>query len=444
MANRIPPAFRRNALLFRFEILVAIVIPLTLGAALALLGRGRGTLLAALYKWLTISAGTDSWMPLNRAVEQFNAGKAIYASLFFQEHTKFQYPPSSVVIFAYLKDLGIAEPAGLNLLNWWLVAGNAMLVAFLGIAMARNSAKPAIREHSLLLGLLSLLACLLSYPVMRAYALGQAQVWINFLFAGACLCWYYGKKSIAGAAIGLICLIKPQFGLFLIWALVARQWQFILGWVAIFAPVTSISLAMFGIGEHIDYLQVLSALSRSGESYFANQSLNGLLNRLLDNGPVLDWDGNAYPPVLPFVRWSTLLFSILLVGAVLLRQVKRHADLADFQLAALAFTMASPIAWEHHYGILPAIFVTSYFMLQAQEGSRVVRRTGILLALAFVLSEVSLGKWSGIAAAPWNLLYSYNFLGAALLAWILYSSGSPSVRRPAPIPVTGAVELFHE
>lgn len=431
MADRRSSGFRRNILLFRFEILVAAVIPLMLGAALALLDRGRGTLLAALYKWVTMSAGTDSWMPLNRAVEQFNAGKAIYQPLFFQEHLKFQYPPSSVIIFSYLKDLGITEPAVLNLLNWCLVAGNAVLVAILGAAMARNSAKPAIRESPLLLGLLSLLVCLLSYPIMRAYALGQAQVWINFLFAGACLCWYCGKKPIAGVAIGLICLIKPQFGLFLVWALVARQWQFILGWMAVFVPATIISLAKFGIGEHIAYLQVLSALSKSGESYFANQSLNGLLNRLLDNGPVLDWDGNAFPPVLPFVRWTTLLFSILLVGAVLLRQVNRRADLADFQLAALAFTMASPIAWEHHYGILPPIFLTSYFMLQAPESSRTLSRSSILLALAFVLSEVSLGKWNGIAAAPWNLLYSYNFFGAALLAWILCSSGSSSVSRPA-------------
>jgi hypothetical protein len=435
MANRISPGFRRTVLLFRFEILTAIVIPLTLAAALALLGDGRSTLLAAVYKWSTMSAGMDSWMPLNRAVEQFNAGKAIYGPLFFQEHIKFQYPLSCVVVFTYLKDLGITEPAVLNLLNWWLVAGNAVLVGILGAASARNSAKPAIREHSLLLGLLSLLVCLVSYPVMRAYALGQAQVWINFLFAGACLCWYYGRRTIAGTVIGLICLIKPQFGLFLIWALLARQWQFILGWGAIFVPGTIISLAMFGMGEHIAYLQVLSALSKSGESFFANQSLNGLLNRLLDNGPVLTWEPNAFPPVLPFVRWTTLLFSILLVGAVLIRQVNRHAGLADFQLAALAFTMASPIAWEHHYGILPAIFVSSYFMLQARGDGPTVRRTGILLALAFVLSEVGLGKWSGIAAAPWNLLYSYNFFGAALLAWILYSSGSPSVSRPAPDPL---------
>ena len=74
MADRCSSGFRRNVLLFRFEILVAAVIPLMLGAALALLDRGRGTLLAALYKWVTMSAGTDSWMPLNRAVEQFNAG----------------------------------------------------------------------------------------------------------------------------------------------------------------------------------------------------------------------------------------------------------------------------------------------------------------------------------------------------------------------------------
>ena len=35
------------------------------------------------------------------------------------------------------------------------------------------------------------------------------------------------------------------------------------------------------LGYHIDYLRVLSYMAERGEAYFPNQSVNGLLNRLM-------------------------------------------------------------------------------------------------------------------------------------------------------------------
>jgi hypothetical protein len=412
--------FWRRVLFFRCEIFTVVAVPV--GWILFLLLSGKGSSVFAIGSWWTMSAGTDSWMPLNKALEQMAAGESIYGPLFFEEHIKFQYPPSCILIFSWLKDLGIGHLAMLNRLNWWFVAGNALLVAVLGVTMAKDSGNETIRRNWLFLGCLSLLACLLSYPVLRGYALGQVQVWINFLFALACVCWNFGKKSIAGAAIGLICLIKPQFCLFLLWGLIAGQRGFLLGWMAIFIPVTIASLAIFGIGEHVEYLRVLSALSQTGESYYANQSVNGMLNRLLENGPVLKWEGNSFPPVNSFVRWSTLLSSVLIVGAVFVRQLNRRASLGDFQLAALAFTLASPIAWEHHYGIMPAIFVCSYFSFRSLEDRRMIQHTGVFLALSFLLSQVSLINWGGISAAPWNLLYSHHLFGVGILFFIMFYS----------------------
>jgi alpha-1,2-mannosyltransferase len=49
--------------------------------------------------------------------------------------------------------------------------------------------------------------------------LGQIQSWLNCLFAASVLAYGLGRKGIAGFLIGLICLIKPQLSLFLIWVL---------------------------------------------------------------------------------------------------------------------------------------------------------------------------------------------------------------------------------
>ena len=63
-------------------------------------------------------------------------------------------------------------------------------------------------------------------------------------------------------------------------------------------------------------------------------------------------------PVLPFVfaragrPFLTNGLPMLIGMALFWNFRKQQANVADFCLAALSFTMASPIAWEHHYGIL--------------------------------------------------------------------------------------------
>src|SRR5215831_16093425 len=90
------------------------------------------------------------------------------------------------------------------------------------------------------------------YPVVKAFTLGQIQVWINALFALALLAWMLGWKASSGVSIGLICLIKPHYGLFLVWVSVRGEWRFVVGCVSAGCVGLVASLAAFGIADHLD------------------------------------------------------------------------------------------------------------------------------------------------------------------------------------------------
>ena len=54
--------------------------------------------------------------------------------------------------------------------------------------------------------------------MIKAYTLGQIQVWLDVLFAIAVWARLRGSTVITGVALGLACLIKPQLAPVLIWA----------------------------------------------------------------------------------------------------------------------------------------------------------------------------------------------------------------------------------
>ena len=84
------------------------------------------------------------------------------------------------------------------------------------------------------------------------------------------------------------------------------------------------SVSIFGLQPHLEYLRVLRFIARRGESFYPNQSLNGLLNRLLGNGASVVWM-DAFPPVHPVVYAGTLIAGVVLLSWALLGRSRRAA-----------------------------------------------------------------------------------------------------------------------
>lgn len=390
--------------------------------------------------WVLAKQGTDSWYPMAAAFDYFHRHPdgRIYQQVFFVDGIKFQYPLSSLLIHQALWLIGITpSDALLNGVNWWLIPANVGAVGAFGFLLAKRS--PDYAQYRSAIAVVAAIGALFFFPVVDAFYMGQVQVWINALFPLAAIAWLSNRKGLAGALIGLMCLLKPQFGLFLLWGIMRREWRFIAYWAAIVVPGLGLSMMVFGLQNHLDYISVLRALSRSGEAFIDNQSFNGLLNRLLATADpansiiVADVDPNAcslrsfrinsrLPPFNLTVYAGTLLSSAAMIGLALLlpRRSSGGSSLLDFLGAALTFTMASPVAWIHHYGILPSIYVAALFVLLADKASP--RRSLALATLA--ASYLVAGHWLG---GSWTLA------GALALFGVLYAH--LSVRSCAALPV---------
>ena len=385
-----------------------------------------------LLQFLTVQQDLDSWEPMWQAFEQLKAApkEPLYAEIFFDQHTKFQYPLTSLLLFyvlqAVLAPFTAHSPqalyAVLAIASWLSFVG--LLVVSVSIFKAScqqtNASRPQQTEQILRTVLLVLLG-LSFYPAIRAYSLGQIQAWINLLFAVMLWCWMRDKQQIAGVLGGLVCLVKPQYAVILLWGLLRRRWRFAIAFFTVTAAGWLVACLMFGIANNLDYLQVLSFISKRGEAYFPNQSVNGLLNRLLFNGSNLTWTADAFAPFSPWVYIGTLASSVLLlIGALRpARNRRSRGHTFDFVLVSLTATMASPVAWEHHYGILLPIY--ALLLPQLCQYRIWGSLTLPLLGLSYVLASNYFYIAKKFAALPLlNIVQSYLFFGALIVLLILY------------------------
>jgi hypothetical protein len=103
----------------------------------------------------------------------------------------------------------------------------------------------------------------------------------------------------------------------------------------------------------------------------------------------------------------------------------------DLAIVWLSVTLASPIAWDHHYGLLLPILVMGAGAAWASGPRRAV----LALAAATVMAGNLWEPLIDIEAPPWNVAQSYVLFGAVIALGALYrlgAAGSPAPSRVAP------------
>lgn len=375
----------------------------------------------------------DSWGVMMSAVDYLRAPGPgpVYSELFFNRGQRFQYPPSSLfTLEGMLRLVGfenvrtnkhvIYQSLTLNdALGWAFIALTAVATAALLERSLRQS-RPTDDSRALFVArsVIVLGLTLTFYPVVKAYTLGQIQVWINGVFALALLLWAGGRTGSSGILLGAVALIKPHFGLFLLWAVLRRAWPFAIAFTLTVVIGLAVSVAVYGIANHLDYVRVLRVLSQNGEVYYPNQSVNGLLNRwmvIVDPKAYDSLNFKSLPPFNALVYGGTLVASVLFLYAALVRRSAgddAQQRVLDFCVMALCLTLASPIAWEHHFGITLPIFA---ILLACTE-----RRHLPWLALSYVLIATFLPITNLLAHTTWNVAQSTLFAGALILLAMLF------------------------
>ena len=403
----------------------------------------KETVLQHTWEVLNARGSDDSWGIIWAALDYARTPHTtpLYTEIFFYRQIKFQYPPTTLFSVAGMR---LIDPQRIRISDDYMgpwpslddLAGIAF-IAMLAFATAalfelrlRQTQAFADSGGSLVAvrAVLVVAFALTFYPAVKAFTLGQIQVWINGLFALSLLCWIAGRKAAGGVLIGLICLIKPHYGVFLLWAAFRREWRFVVACVVTGAIGLAASVAAFGVADHVDYLRTLSFMSERGEAYYPNQSVNGLLNRLagiaepqLYNN--LEFQIGGFPPFNPWVYGGTMVAAaVILLTAIFHRRSDRTID---FCTMAVSATAASPIAWEHHYGVLLPVFA----VLLAEPSTR--RWRLFWLVLSYVLASIFIPAANLLAATPWNVVQSHLF-AAALIVLVLLHSQPASVRLRSP------------
>ncbi len=407
-----------------------LVLSGVIGAVIFVFTRDTNTAAAYGARVLLAHALTDSWNPMIVAIEHLrrHPDVPVYSAVFFAGRTKFQYPTSSLLFIDLLQRVtGASWPAIIAALNWmswcciWMTGLASWRLFLRSYEDADRPPSEPASDRILLLGA-GLALTVAFYPLAQSYVLGQIQTSITLLTALALLAWQRGRKETAALCIGICCAVKPQWAMLLLWGALRREWTLAAVGAATFAGLALAAGVLYGFNHWIDYLSVLSFISQRGEGYYPNQSVNGLMNRLLFNGTNVTWL-ETWPDFHPVVYAATVGAAVLILGAALTYRIREQAGVRDLALIILSMTMASPIAWEHHYGVLLPIFALLAPIALSERPFG--QYSGAYLVIAFVVASQRLDLTNRLANTRFNVLQSYLFFAAAMVLVLLYRSSQP-------------------
>lgn len=366
---------------------------------------------------------TDSWGPMLGSVDYFLAHPSlrIYQARLYDTLI---YPLTSILPLFWMKRLGMPDSEVFRI----LMLGSWLAVCAVVALQVRIAAKIIGKGSLSWQAAVATAVGAFFMPITLAFSLGQAQIFLDLFFTLLVLFWFEGRERPAGLMMALLTMVKPQFGLLLLWAALRRRWNTLGTGIAMLALGGAFSLSAFGVRNNLDYLRVLLGLSRKAQSHYANQSMFGLLNRAIFNGENLSYHPYIYPPYVPWVYHVTIATTAALILLVLVFPWRERAGgMADLSSIGVVCVIATPMAWEHHYGVMLPIFVWLWFGVYRPGCGRVWK-----LALAFVLVADFLSPLNLLAAVPGaNVLQSYMFFGALLLLTLLIRN--PAHHRTCPL-----------
>lgn len=284
------------------------------------------------------------------------------------------YPPAFALLFAPFSLL----PESVGAVAWLLI-GQAALTATLVLVLRTERATSWA---------VTALLCLTFtfYPLWIDAVQGQANLPILLLVTAGMVGVLRGRPEWA-AAIGMAAALKLTPLLLLAWLLVERRFRAAAWLVGGFVVVTSAG-ALVRLDDTITFFtRVLPALAR-GTAFYANQSLAGLVGRVLAKNPYTD-------PWLSLPGEGVLVAGIgALLCGLWVWQRRRLTPLA----AAVAFLpllpLLSAVTWPHHLVVLlPVIWLS---VIAVARRGWPLAPTLTLAGLTVVMSLVS--RWPAVPA----------------------------------------------
>lgn len=311
--------------------------------------------------WLTVDL--DVYYEAGRSLPHGEA--ALYSSGFGLGGFAYLYPPLTALVFEHLSSVSFDE---IRMLMATVSIGCLVAVAWsawglLGYrpGFGRCGATAAVAAVGLWLE-----------PVNSNLGLGQVNVLIMALVIGDLA--LSDRRWAKGVGIGLATAIKLTPGLFVVYLLLTRRIRAAVVAVGTFAAVTGGVWLVLPKASRDFWFHAIG-VSPPGHDYAANQSLQGMFLRLLNNSD----SAAKYPWLLA----SALIALAGLAAATL--AANRGAELLGALVVAVVALEVSPISWTNHWvWFEPLIVLAAHTALSARRRSAGVwAAVGTIAALAW-------------------------------------------------------------
>jgi alpha-1,2-mannosyltransferase len=322
----------------------------------------------------------------------------------------FTYPPFAAMIFVPLAAL---SPVGAGVV---ISAVSALCASRVGYITSRLAPVPVPAVGVAL-------SLLVVEPGLRTLGYGQVNLLLMWLvFEGVLIGWNSGNQAWRAVLVGLAAGLKLIPLIFIGLLVLAREWRRAV-W-AVVGLIVSIGLGFVVAPgpSHQYWTELMFDDTRiGGVEYLGNQSINGLLWRLL--GP-----GGSRP------LWFVLSvgFGLLLIWAARTAWL-RGQRLDAVVLTGLAGLLASPISWTHHWVWVPLIALVLWY-----RGQRVWATCGMLIAATWVpwLAPHDHHRefdWNGWQFLIGDAYILYGLVSAVLLGYLVLTD------RRAYSPITSGI-----
>ncbi|MFJ8830296.1 glycosyltransferase 87 family protein [Micromonospora aurantiaca] len=311
--------------------------------------------------------GTDLSMYIGGA-RSFLHGEPVYRLGYTTLNLPYTYPP---ITLPFLTPLTLLDDRAA--LYVWTVAGLLAMLATLWFTTRMLGYRGAPGRLGLAAAVLAVLVW--TEPLHRTFYLGQINVFVLLLVVADLA--RPDRSRFKGVGIGVATSVKLLPGLFVVYLLLTRRIRAALVAGATFAGLTVLG-AIIQPGGSYDYWIAGRAfdssrpLATSGPRYAANQSLQGLVARLLGSDEL-----NSRP-------WMLAAALAGMAGLALAVALHRQGEEAAAMVVVGFTTLAvSPVSWSHYWlWIGPAALVLIDLARRARGPARV---PAAVLAVAAVL-----------------------------------------------------------
>jgi hypothetical protein len=368
-----------------------------------------------LLTWLrSLVAAPSDFTQDYRAAQALRAGQSIYSD--YNNH-----PPFDALLFVPLTLL----PYDVAIVLWSVMSS----LSYLWISrIILHELRINLAGHWIVLGA-GLALCW--YPFQAHIALGQLSLLVITCIIGSWALLRHQRDWLAGALLGLACLIKLFPGMIILYLLLRQRWRAVGASLVVLVIGWLLTLLIVGSDDLLRYfLQIVPQNATQVGPFPINVSLIGVISRLLV-------DGLWVRPLIVAPQAASLLIALSGLGLLVLlaRQVRRipttqHGNDTAFALVCLAMLLVSPLTWQHIFPLLALPFGLLLRNLQRWPDQRNLRLC--LLSLASVsLPDIEIARALMQHYAPYRMPWFVALLllaptGGLLLLWWMVGAQAPA------------------